>query len=249
METKNYLSETIRELHKRKSTRVFEKRAVPDDIKTAILQAAMQAPTAGNQQLYTILDITDAELKKKLAVSCDNQPFIADAPIVLVFCADTKKWYDAFKAVGCEPRNPRAGDLMLAVADTVAAAQNAVTAAESVGLGSCYIGDIVERCEEHKVLLDIPKYVFPVVLLVIGWPTESQRRRNKPERAVIEHIVHENRYRVMDESELRDLFGTKCGERPYEEWMRAFCERKYNSEFSREMSRSAEKYLNEYKEE
>ena len=118
--------------------------AIPEEMKDMILEAAMQAPTAGCQQLYTILDITDQNLKEALAESCDHQPFIAKAPMVLVFCADCKKWYDAYLEAGCKPRKPDVGDLMLAVTDTAIAAQNAVVAAESFGIGSCYIGDIME---------------------------------------------------------------------------------------------------------
>lgn len=60
--------------------------------------------------------------------------------MVLVFCADCKKWYDAYLEAGCEPRKPGVGDLMLSITDTAIAAQNAVVAAESLGIGSCYIG-------------------------------------------------------------------------------------------------------------
>lgn len=81
---------------------------------------------------------------------------------------------------GCEPRKPGVGDLMLAVTDTVIAAQNAVVAAESFGLGSCYIGDIMENCEEQRRLLCLPDYVFPAAMLVLGWPTEQQKQRPKP---------------------------------------------------------------------
>ena len=91
----------------------------------------MQAPTAGCQQLYTILDITDQNLKEALAESCDHQPFNCKGTDVLVFCADCKKWYDAYLEAGCKPRKPDVGDLMLAVTDTAIAAQNAVVAAES----------------------------------------------------------------------------------------------------------------------
>lgn len=93
-----------------------------------------------------------SKFKEALAESCDHQPFIAKAPMVLVFCADCKKWYDAYLEAGCKPRKPDVGDLMLAVTDTAIAAQNAVVAAESFGIGSCYIGDIMENCEEQKTL-------------------------------------------------------------------------------------------------
>ena len=131
------MNEIMESLYQRKSMRVYEDREIPEEMKKLILKAASQAPTAGCQQLYTILDITDQQLKEALSESCDHQPFIAKAPMVLVFCADCKKWYDAYLEAGCEPRKPGVGDLMLAVTDTVIAAQNAVVAAESLGLGSC----------------------------------------------------------------------------------------------------------------
>ena len=108
----------LQSLYARKSVRVFEEKAIPAGMKQAILEAAAQAPSAGCQQLYTILDITDPALKAALADSCDHQPFIAKAPLVLVFCADCRKWYDAYKEAGCTPRTPGVGDLMLAVTDT-----------------------------------------------------------------------------------------------------------------------------------
>ena len=146
----------LEQLAQRKSVRVFEKRPFSQEDKRRILSAAMHAPTAGNQQLYTILDITDPEIKEQLAESCDHQPFIAEAPMVLVFCADCLKWLSAYEEAGCLARRPGAGDLMLAVTDTAIAAQNAVTAAWSLGIGSCYIGDIMEQCETQRRILNLP---------------------------------------------------------------------------------------------
>ena len=240
------MNEVIRELFERKSVRVFEDREISVEDKALILKSAVMAPTAGNQQLYTIIVVTDEALKEKLSVTCDNQPFIAKAKLVLIFCADCQKWYDGFMAAGCEPRKPGAGDLMLAVNDAVIAAQNAVVAAESLGIGSCYIGDIMENCEIHRELLNLPEYVFPTAMLVFGYPTKQQLVRPKPERVDMKHVVHENAYRRMDEAELKEMFEYKAVAKSYEEWMKAFCERKYNSDFSVEMSRSVGKYLREF---
>ena len=166
------MNEILKSLYNRKSVRVYEEQSIPSEIKNVILEAAVQAPSAGCQQLYTILDITDEKLKEALSETCDHQPFIAKAPLVLIFCADCKKWYDAYLEANCSPRNPGVGDLMLAVTDAVIAAQNAVVAAESFGVGSCYIGDIMENCEEQRRLLNLPEYVFPAAMLVFGYPTE-----------------------------------------------------------------------------
>lgn len=240
------MNEVIRQLHARKSMRVFEEKEIMPELKTAILEAACAAPTAGNQQLYTILDITDAELKAKLAESCDHQPFIATAKMVLIFCADCRKWREAFACAGAEPRKPGPGDLMLAVTDAAIAAQNAVTAAESLGIGSCYIGDIMENCEIHREMLNLPEYVFPAVMIVFGYPTQQQMEREKPARVALEHIVHENGYRCMDEAEYRRMFADRSAARGYNDWMQVFCKRKYNSDFSVEMSRSVAQYLKDF---
>ena len=134
------MNEIIQSLYHRKSVRAYEERPVPQEVKRELLAAAAQAPTAGCQQLYTILDITDQSIKDALAETCDHQPFIAQAPVVLIFCADCLRWWDAYRAAGCAPRRPGPGDLMLAVTDAAIAAQNLVVAAESLGLGSCYRG-------------------------------------------------------------------------------------------------------------
>ena len=160
------MNEVLSQLHARKSVRAFLDRPISPEARRAILEAACAAPTAGNQQLYTILDITDQAVKDTLADTCDHQPFIAQAPLVLLFCADCQKWYDAFAAGGCSPRRPGPGDLWLALSDANIAAQNAVTAAWSLGIGSCYIGDILEQVETHRTLLRLPEYVVPAALLV-----------------------------------------------------------------------------------
>lgn len=240
------MNEILTQLSRRKSVRAYLDEPITAEEKRLILETACQAPTAGNQQLYTIIDVTDQGLKDALAVSCDNQPFIAKAPMVLVFCADCKKWYDAYRDVGCAPRAPGVGDLLLAVTDTAIAAQNAVTAAESLGIGSCYIGDIMERCQEQRRLLALPNYVFPAVMLVFGRPTQQQKDRAKPRRSPLEQVVHENGYRAMNGGELKKLLEPKAGGKPYEEWLTAFCKRKYQSDFSREMTRSVAEYLTQY---
>ena len=236
------LTETIRELMDRTSVRAFQDAPVTAEEKTAILLAACHAPTAGNQQLYSILDITDQTIKERLAVLCDNQPFIASAPLVLIFAADQQRWYDAYLLENASPRLPEEGDLLLAVTDACIAAQNAVTAAHSLGIGSCYIGDIMENCAEIRELLELPPYAFPCAMLVFGKPASSPAR--KPPRFSLPDIVFENRYKRKTGDELRSAMAVKnSGLKPYADWVRAFCKRKYDSGFSREMSRSVREYL------
>lgn len=240
------MNHVLQQLKERKSVRVFTREPIPEEDVSAILEAAVNAPTAGNQQLYTIIRVTDPTLKAQLAETCDHQQFIATAPLVLVFCADCRKWYNAFAHYGCAPRKPGVGDLMLAVSDTNIAAQNAVVAAHSLGLGSCYIGDIMENAEQQRKLLSLPAYVFPAAMLVFGYPTQQQLAHPKPPRAEMRHIVHENSYRDMDAEELKEMLSIKTGVRSFEDWILAFCNRKYNSDFSIEMTRSVEVFLEDF---
>ncbi len=234
------MNEVISFLKKRKSVRVFEERPIGNDEKAVILDAALQAPTAGNMTLYTIIDVTDKKLKETLAVTCDNQPFIAKAPLVLVFCADYYRWMQAFKKHVDDVRSPSYGDLFLANADALIAAQNAVVAAESLGIGSCYIGDITENFEKHRELFDLPDYVVPACMLCFGYPAESQIVRQKPPRFKAEDIVFQNTYNKAKAENMENMLCERQGisEEEIGEYIRKFCNRKHNSDFSIEMSRS-----------
>ena len=234
------MNEVLKQLHQRKSVRVYEDRPIEEEKKRAILEAAIQAPSAGNMALYTILDITDPEKKAALSVSCDNQPFIATAPMVLIFCADYRRWYDVFCQHVEQVRKPSMGDLFLAQADTLIAAQHAVVAAQSLGLGSCYIGDITENYEYHQQLLNLPRYVVPAAMLCIGYPTQQQQNRPKPPRHAVEDMVHENGYDPEKSARMTTMLSRqqKLEGEALTDYIRRFCKRKWNSEFSVEMSRS-----------
>ena len=241
------MNEVIRQLYERKSTRVFTDQPIEESIVQTILKAATMAPTAGNQQLYTIIRVNDPTLLDRLADSCDHQSFIAKGKLVLVFCADCLKWYDAFVSAGCAPRKPGPGDLLLAVDDALIAAQNAGKNAEAVKVGLLRLKKWAgSKFSEKRNILGLPDYVFPAALLVFGYPTEQQKERKKPTRLDMKYIVHENRYQRMDAEQLKDMLKKNAPEGQYSEWIAAFCKRKYNSDFAREMSRSVGEYLKQY---
>lgn len=226
------MNETMKVLLERKSVRVFKERPIPPEVKNDILAAAMRAPTAGNSMFYSIIDVTDQALKDRLAVTCDNQPFIASAPLVLVFLADNRRWMKKFVQAGCEEiPAPELSDLILSTNDAVIAAHAACVAAESHGIGSCYIGDIVENWEQHQELFRLPKHVAPVSMLVFGYPTEQQKNRKQPVRFPREMIVFENQYHDLTDEELLQYKDNESA--------RAYFNRKVVADFSVEMKRSA----------
>lgn len=248
------MNEVLKQIRERKSVRIYEDRQIEAEIKNEIINAAIEAPTAGCMMLYSIIDVTDHELKERLAVECDNQPFIAKAPLVLIFLADYQRWYDGFNGEECNPRTPGEGDILLACADAIIAAQNTVVAAESLGICSCYIGDIIENCETIRELLDLPDYVLPAAMVVYGYPTEAQKNRKKPVRFDEKYIVYENKYRKLTKEEHTEMHqerNKKAGsiERNVSEDIKALCNRKYMSDFSLEMNRSAGEYLKKFRRE
>jgi len=251
-------NETLDVIMKRRSVRAFTDQQLSQEEKDAILDATLRAPTAGNMMLYSIIEVEDQSLKDRLAVSCDNQPFIGKAPYVLLFAADYQRWVDIFineqspeRAVELrmEPRLPQEGDLMLAVCDTLIAAQTAVIAAESLGIGSCYIGDIMEHYRTHQEMFNLPKYVLPIALLCFGYPKAGLLKKKLVPRFDKQFIVHKNTYHYLDDSELKDMMqpaekhrqgqfvpgATSLGQSMYL--------RKFISEFSVEMSRSVREMI------
>lgn len=251
------MNQTLDLLMERKSIRAYTDDEINEEIKAKILAAAMRAPTAGNMMLYSILDITDQAVKDILVKTCDNQPFIARAPMVWVFLADYQRWFDYFlhsgvgdiyKQRGIPLRKPEEGDLFLACCDALIAAQNAVIAAQSFGIGSCYIGDIMENYEVHQELFDLPQYTFPICMLVFGYPTEQQINREKNSRLDKDTVFFENKYRRLSGEEFDKLYqdrrvpqGAKSA--GLENFGQAMYFRKFDSEFSIEMSRSVRAML------
>lgn len=248
-------------LMKRKSMRAYEEREVPAQVRAEILKATLRAPTAGNLMLYSIVDVTDQAIKDKLAITCDNQPFIARAPLVLIFLADYQRWYDSFCTLGveefCTERSqamlrPEEGDLFLACCDALIAAHQAVIAAESFGLGSCYIGDIMEQYETHRELLNLPQYVFPICMVVFGYPTQQQKDRDYTPRFDEKFIVFENQYRRLDRSEFDEMLAERQSRLVKIKSMReqgivnvaqATYVNKFSADFSMEMRRSVREIL------
>lgn len=246
------MNQIIESLYHRKSTRVFTEEPVSDLIKTKLIEAAMQAPTAGNMHLYSIIDIQDVEVKKLLSESCDNQAFIAQAPIVFVFCADYyRAWSGMHDFVSEDARIPEVGDLFLAMSDALICAQNMVVAAESLGLGSCYIGDIIENFEFHRDLLKLPQAVWPIGMLVIGYPTQQQIDRPKPKRFPTHFVLYKNQYQILDKNmhqmTIRNHFEAHTKNITEIEYYNDLYYRKYTAEFTKELNRSAKAMIDSLK--
>ena len=201
------MNEILKAIDNRRSLRGYDPRPISQEHKDWIIHSALRAPTAGNMMHYSIIEVADQEKKNQLVTTCDNQPFIAKAPLVLLFLADLQRWYDFFEwsrvPEMCEERQieystPQESDLLLACCDTLVAAQNAVIAAESLGIGSCYIGDIMENIETHREMFDLPRWVFPIALICFGYPTRPEASRKKSPRFPESFVYFQDKYSRVD---------------------------------------------------
>ncbi|WES64586.1 NADPH-dependent oxidoreductase [Microbacter sp. GSS18] len=173
-----------------RSVRSFTAEDVADDDITAIIAAAQSAATSSNMQAWSVIEVRDPERKAKASVLAGDQQFIRDAPVFLVFVVD---W--ARNRMIAERRDAPTGGIdflestLVGFVDAGIAAQNAVIAAESLGLGTTYVGSVRNNPEELSDLLGLPAGAFPVAGLAIGHPDPSDPAGVKPRlpQAVVRH--------------------------------------------------------------
>lgn len=188
----NYSNETMKLLYERASCRTFEDKEISKDVLDEILDAGLHAASGGNLQSYAIIKITEDETKKRLVDECDMQNLVAQAPVNLLFCIDWRRiglWAKACNAPFVATNSYR--HFWIGLQDTVICAQNICTAADSVGLGSVYIGTVESCFMQLKSIFNLPEGVFPVVLLSLGYPKKYPAPANK---LGIETLVHEEKY-------------------------------------------------------
>lgn len=211
-----YRNDTLRLIHERCSLRSFSDRPIEQDVEQEILRAALRAPTATNRMLYSILTVKDPAKKEILAERCNHQRFIREAPLILIFLLDQQKLYDFYRYNQvpelCQQRGkrfmvPAEHHFLLGAHDAINAAQTAVIAAESLGVGSCYIGHIVSHYEENRALFQLPPYVFPITMLAMGYPREGLNQKTSS-RFEQQYVVFEEVYHRLTPEESQNMYQT-----------------------------------------
>lgn len=255
------MNETINLLNNRKSLRVYSDQPVTRENIDTIIQGAMRAPTAGNMMLYTILEVSRQEDKDRLVETCDHQPFIGKAPLVLVFLADMQRWEDYYKASNvpefCKTKGKtfvtsQESDLMLACCDALIAAQQAVVVAESIGIGSCYIGDIMENIEIHRKMFNLPNRVFPVTMLCFGYFKDSYLTQTPRPRFDQKFIHFKDQYQRISQEGFKEMFEHLEGDsntrflENAENFAQHHYLKKTGADFSEEMRRSVKIALKDW---
>ena len=232
---RHHSNETIRLLLERASCRNFKDRKIPEEMMNVILEAGIHAPTGGNLQPYSIIMIQSGKTRDKLAEMC-GQRFIADAPVNLVFCID---WHrlERWAEMEIAPFTARSSfrHFWISFQDTIISAQNICTAADALGLGSVYIGTIMDFMPEIVDICRLPKGVLPVVLLCLGYPESDMMVRRKLGR---EMVVHKEHYHEKNDTQLVKAFDEKYHHAKIEKTaerlrrMRQVCERVHGRGFA-----------------
>lgn len=179
----------------RRSYRRFTGRPVPDALYAALLACAQSAPAKSDLQQYSILDVRDPAKKAALAGLCDTA-WMADAPVMLVFCGDLRRAQRVCELRGHAHAQNTLDSFMNAAVDAALAMQALIVAAEAAGLGCCCISQVRKRLPETAELLGLPDGVFPVAGLAVGWPGEA---RDVTYRLPPSVVVHRDGY---DDSDL-----------------------------------------------
>ncbi|QIZ06923.1 oxygen-insensitive NADPH nitroreductase [Priestia megaterium] len=198
------MNEVIKTILNHRSLRHFEDKPLTDEQIKTIVTSAQAAATSSFIQAYSIIGVKDKEKKKKLAEIAGNQEYVEKNGHFFVFCADLYRHtiIGEKEQKDVTPSIESTEKFMVALIDASLAAQNAAIAAESLGLGICYIGGIRNNLEEVKKLLKTPERVIPLFGLAVGVPTKLT---DKKPRLPYEHVYHEDEYQQSTEVYLSQL--------------------------------------------
>jgi nitroreductase len=210
-------------LMKRRSVRNFKADEVPEDIVAKLVEAANNAPTGGNMQPLSIIVVREAERRAALGEMVGSQPWVKNAPLSMIFCLDfwrLKKWAEMS---GVAFRGDEAlSHFLIGYADVMCAAQTVVVLAESLGLGSVYVGTVQYVADDVRAYFELPPYVFPAMLLSLGYPKTVPRNVRK---LAVDVVVHAEKYRALGDDEIRGAYDDKYG--PLDENVERYFERTF----------------------
>lgn len=193
------MNETIELLLNHRSIRHFEDKPLSKEQIETIVASAQAASTSSFIQPYSIIGVTDKAKKERLAELAGEQSYVAKNGHFFVFCADLNRHalIGDMEEKDVLPTIESAERFMIALIDTALAAQNAAIAAESMGLGICYIGGIRNNLEQVCELLKTPSRVLPLFGIAVGYP---EKITDKKPRLPLQNVYHENEYEQNEET-------------------------------------------------
>lgn len=220
------MNPTIQGLLAHRSIRKYTDQPVTDEQLYWIIESAKAASTSSFLQAFSVISVSKGENRELLAHLCADQKYVAEAPLFLVFCADLHRLHLACDMMGTDYQGGWTEHTLIGSVDAAIAGQNALVAAESMGLGGVYIGGIRNNPTEVSTLLKLPKEVFPVFGICLGYPAENPGTKERLPQAF---ILHQEHYTPLDAPELqeqltdydqriRDYYNQRTGGKVTESW-------------------------------
>lgn len=198
----------INELKYRKTIRKYSNRDISEKLLNELFEVACHASTTGNMQLYSVVVTRDVEKKVALSPAHFNQKMVKSAPVILTFCADFNRFIKWCEFRSAKPEYGNFQSFLTALFDTVIFAQQFCTAAESEGLGICYLGTTTYNPDPIIDILKLPKMVIPVLTVTLGYPDENPQM---VDRLPLCGIIHNEYYREYSRNDIDNIYKYKEG--------------------------------------
>ena len=199
------MDEIKKQITNHRSIRKYRTEPIPDDILRQILEAGICASNTGNMQVYSMIVTKNEELRKQLWEAHFRQNMALQAPVHITFCADVNRFSKWCRARKAEPAYENLLWFCNAAIDATLASQNVALAAESFGLGVCYLGTTTYNACRIIEILNLPKGVIPVTALVLGYPDEQPPLTG---RLPLKAVVHNETYCDYTDEEIDQLYAS-----------------------------------------
>jgi nitroreductase len=200
------MNDTIQLLHNRRTIRKYSGLPVTDRMLDELLTASCRCSTTGNMQVYSVIVTRDEKIKSDLLPLHFNQKMVIEAPVVLTFCADFNRFNKWCRSNKASPGYDNFLSFFTAAIDALLVAQTFCIAAESSGLGICYLGTTTYTADKIIQVLKLPAGVIPVTTVTAGWPDEKPEQ---VDRLPMDAVIHHERYSDYNENDIRSLYSEK----------------------------------------
>ncbi len=190
-------------ISRRRSIRRFKSKPISRKVVNRIVEAAQRAPTACGMQTYSFILITDKTVQGEIFKAIGEQECMKQASVWIMICADMARQLQLFELLGVKTRFGPLSMLVPSIIDAALAAENMVTAADALGLGSVFIGSVWDNLKKIAEILKLPRNVLPIVLICLGYPDEAPPTRP---RWPLEAVLHENRYEMPSKELMKKYY-------------------------------------------
>ena len=203
----------IQQILNHRSIRKYKTESIPEEVLQEIIQAGIRTSSSGNMQTYSVIVTRDQHLRDRLLEPHMGQKMVVDAPVFLTFCADFNRMRRWLKLKKAADNFDNFFSFLIGAIDAILVSQTVALAAESRGLGLCYLGSTLANADKISAILNLPKNVFPVTGFSLGIPDEQPALRD---RLPFSGLVHWETYQDYSNQEILDIYN----ERDIKGWQR-----------------------------